>query len=176
MLVLLLLTACSWPEQPSRSQHSSTNDLPSRLETLAPDYLDWFTEVENRLLERGRPLSSEETEMAEELSVQRPERVRVVVSREFPLPEDRALRAEAKRLGFDTLPEGGRAMGYAVLLKPGEAGSRSTLAHELVHVAQMERMGREAFLRRYFAELDRFGYTGSPLEREAQAAGLRFHR
>lgn len=148
--------------------------LPQRLETLAPKMLSWFERTESRLLEKGRPLTESELSMARSLGVRRPERVRVVVTPAFPMPRDSALRKEAGRLGFDDIPEAGRAMGHAILLLPSEVDDRETLAHELIHVAQAERMGKEAFLRAYFASLSRLGYSRSRFEREARTKAARY--
>lgn len=141
---------------------------------LAKPMLDFYDRSETRFLREGRPLAPEEQALARELGVRHPERVRVVVTGNLPWPSEPALKREAVRLGLDTLPEAGRAMGYAILLKPHAAGEPQALAHELVHVAQMERLGREAFLRRYFAELYQVGYTCSALEREARAASAAY--
>lgn len=137
---------------------------------LASKMLDFYNRSEARLLREGWPLSAEEQALAREIGVRHPERVRVVVTANLPWPRDPDLRREAARLGLDTLAEAGRAMGYAVLLKPSVAGEVQALAHELAHVEQMERLGREGFLRRYFAELDRVGYRCSPLEQQARSA------
>lgn len=48
----------------------------------------------------------------------------------FPMPENDALRMEAIRLGFGSSAEGGRAMGYVIMLKPRYAQERWILAHE----------------------------------------------
>lgn len=137
---------------------------------LASKMLGFYNRSEARLLAEGRPLSPEERALAREVGVRHPERVRVVVTADLPWPQDSALRREATRLGLDRLAEAGRAMGYAVLLKPSVVGELQALVHELAHVAQMESLGRELFLRRYFAELERVGYRCSPLERQARAA------
>jgi hypothetical protein len=167
------LTACANAPDPSRApclENPPQVHLPSRMEPLVPAMLDWYNRTEAGLLDRGRVLLPQELAMARDIGVAHPDRVRVVVAETFPMPEDPALRREAARLGLDTLPVSGRAMGYVILLKPDVAGQPTVLAHELTHIAQMERLGREVFLRRYFAELAEAGYACSPLEREARAA------
>jgi hypothetical protein len=54
-----------------------------------------------------------------------------------------------------------------LVLKPWVVAHKEVLNHELVHVAQMDRMGQEAFLRRYLIELEMMGYARSPLKLEA---------
>ena len=53
------------------------------------------------------------------------------------------------------------------MLKPRYKNDATILAHEFVHVAQHDRLGREAFLRRYLVELVMMGYARAPLELEA---------
>lgn len=142
------------------------------MEAFASPMLDYYNRMEARFLRSGRALTEREREMARRIGVRNPDRVRVSISAELPWPRDPGLRSEAARLGLDTLREAGRAMGYAILLKPEVAGQTAALAHELMHVAQMERLGREGFLRRYFAELHYYGYDCSPLEREARSAAF----
>ena len=98
-----------------------------------------------------------------------PENIRIVVLEKFPMPSNHELASEAEKLGLGGALEGGRAMGYAIMLKPKLADNPTVIAHELVHVAQHDRLGREAFLRRYLAELEMMGYARSPLELEAYA-------
>jgi hypothetical protein len=98
-----------------------------------------------------------------------PENVRVVVLDAFPMPEDAELRQEAERHGLGSRTEAGRTMGRAILLKTWALDEPALLRHELVHVAQMDRLGREGFLRRYLLELEVLGYARSPLELEAYA-------
>lgn len=144
-------------------------ELGAWIDGLLPRALGWYDTAEAGLLPRGRPLSDAEAAIARRLGVADPARVRVVVLDEFPLPDDPQLLALARRHGLGGRQEGGRTMGQAVLLKPRVAADPVVLAHELVHVAQQERMGRAAFLRRYLLELQMLGYARSPLELEAYA-------
>ena len=62
----------------------------------------------------------------------------------------------------------GLAAGRGIFVRVGHEGSRSLLAHELVHTAQYERLGGiRPFLRRYLRECMVLGYAGAPMEREA---------
>lgn len=141
----------------------------------------WYIEQEAELLQAGRPLTADESGLARRMGVLQPGRVRVLVLPQFPFPADPMLAREAEAYGFGADREQGRSMGYAVLVKPrlqlprslsdrgGEHPPRWLLAHELVHVAQRERMGAAAFVRRYLLELKVFGYEYAPLENEANA-------
>jgi hypothetical protein len=141
----------------------------SKLEKLLPDAFAWYETVETKLLAQGRPLSESEMGKAMKLGVAHPELVRVVVLRSFPMPSNRALRVEAKRFGFGSSLEIGRTMGYAILVKPQRAKDPTVIAHELVHVAQQDRLGKAQFVRQILSELATVGYEKSPLEIEAFA-------
>jgi hypothetical protein len=52
------------------------------------------------------------------------------------------------------------------------AKKRWILAHELTHVAQLEELGREPFLRRLIAEYELMGYRRAPLELDANKRAL----
>lgn len=106
-------------------------------------------------------------ELARKLGVIQPERIRIVVLDKFPMPADPELLAEASGYGLGSYFEGGRTMGYAIMLKPRYANNPVVVSHELVHVSQHDRMGREAFLLRYLLEMEIVGYARSPLELEA---------
>lgn len=136
------------------------------LDAVAPKAIEWYLAQEASLLRQGRPLAPDETKLARRMGVRHPEKVRVLVLAQFPFPDDPELAAQAKALGLSDRA-GGFGMGYAVLIKPQFEGERQLLAHELVHVAQRERLGTEAFVRRYLLELRTVGYAHSPLEAEA---------
>jgi hypothetical protein len=141
----------------------------AKLKRFYPRVRAWYDAVEARYLSVGRPLTAQEMDDARQLGVLQPQDVRVVVLGAFPMPEDLELREEAQRRGLGSRIEAGRTMGHAILLKPWALDEPTVLRHELVHVAQMDRLGREGFLRRYLIELEMLGYARSPLELEAHA-------
>lgn len=47
------------------------------------------------------------------------------------------------------------------------------LAHEFVHVAQYERLGREGFLQEYIQQIAAHGYPDAPFELEAEAKAIK---
>jgi hypothetical protein len=49
------------------------------------------------------------------------------------------------------------------------------LAHEFVHVAQYERLGREGFLQEYIQQIAAHGYPDAPFELEAEAKASKCH-
>lgn len=48
--------------------------------------------------------------------------------------------------------------------------------HELVHVAQWQHFGAEAFIKRYISEIQSVGYSGAPLEKMAYGLDLHFSK
>lgn len=139
-----------------------------KVEYFLPRALAWFNQTEQELLAVGRPLTAVELAIARKVGVSHPENVRVVVRPDFPMPSDPELRREAERMNLGSDWEGGRTMGYAILLKPALADNRTILTHELVHVTQIDRMGNEGFLKRYLIEMELLGYENSLMEQEAR--------
>ena len=122
---------------------------------------------ESKAVLGGRTLNPTETQYALELGIKSPEKVHIKVQKEFPVPEDSALLNEFEKLGFGSRFEGGRTNGYGIFLKPKYSENQSIIEHELVHVLQMERMGKRAFLRKYLLEAKTVNYFNMPLEVEA---------
>lgn len=170
-ILCFALTSCMLVPKLSEEELNSLDNPPpaakAKYDKLFSRALDWYNQTETQLLPQGRPLSATEMELARKLGVTRPERVRIVVLDEFPMPADPELRAEASGYGLGSSFEGGRTMGYAIMLKPRYADDPVVVSHELVHVSQHDRMGREAFLLRYLLEMEIVGYARSPLELEA---------
>lgn len=178
LVLILLLTACSIVRAPTQEELALLDNPPieirAKQDRLTPLALEWINETETNLLITGQPLSEADVAMARAVGVQQPERVRVSILEEFPAPENDDLLTEASKYGLGSEAEGGRTMGYVIMLKKKYANERWILAHELVHVAQQEQTGREAFIRRFIAERELMGYRRAPLELEANKLALDF--
>lgn len=138
----------------------------------APIIADMMATSEAEVLATGRPLTEDEFALARALGVAEPEKVRVAIRDAFPVPSDERLVRACRDFGliFGSPEEVGRTQGHAILLKPAFASSRPRLAHELVHVAQFERLGGIApYAREYLIELLVVGEKRAPLEQEATA-------
>ncbi len=62
----------------------------------------------------------------------------------------------------------GLTLHYGIYIRGDCHGNRELLVHELVHVAQYERLGGiKPFLQRYLDECLKYGYPQAPLEQEA---------
>ena len=169
----MALGGCMIVRNPTPQELSALDNPPfevqSKVAHLLPKAEAWYSQTEIQLAPFGRFLTADEVRTAIQLGVAEPEKVRVVVLEEFPMPKDEQLLAEAKKYGLGGWAEGGRSNGRVILLKPRVAHSPVVLRHELVHLAQQDRMGRTGFLRRYLIELEMMGYARSPLELEAYA-------
>ncbi len=177
-VALLLLTACGGQQwvrlTPEEQQKLATPGIriTAIAEQATPVVADLLARTEAEVLAAGRPLSDAERDIARSLGVAAPEKVRVEVRQHFPMPEDPLLINVARELGliFGTDEEAGRTQGYAILVKPGFAESRRVISHELVHVAQYERLGGVTpYARQYLIEMLALGYGRAPLEQEAYA-------
>ncbi len=134
---------------------------------IAPAASRWATEQERHILKKGQPLAGEALAFANDLAITRPEEIRVLEVKSVPLPAPRPLVKLAARWGLPVFEPAGMALGRGIYLL--NSNSR-LLRHELVHVAQYQRLGGiEPFLRRYLTECLIHGYLGSPLEAEARA-------
>lgn len=171
LLISIVLTACMVGHQPSPDEMQALDHPPpqitAKIDYYYPRALAWYEDTEAKLLPQGRQLSLDEEAMARALGVTEPGRVRVVTLTQFPMPDDPGLRREAEQYGMGSVFEGGRTIGYVIMLKPRYANDRIVLRHELVHVAQHDRLGRSNFIKRYFTELEIVGYANAPLELEA---------
>ncbi len=139
-----------------------------RFPVLLPVAVAWVRRQERRILLDGVPLNKVEIADATAVGVLEPARVRLLPVKLVPWPGASGLRAAAKVLGFNTGATCGLTLGYGIFIREDCWRHRALIVHELVHVAQYERLGGiEPFLRQYLGECLTVGYLNSPLEREA---------
>jgi hypothetical protein len=139
------------------------------LPQLLPGAISWAEAQAARIAGSGRPLDAEETRLARDVGVARPERVRIVTADSLPLPEESALRAAALQTGLLGPAMVGLTLGHAIFIRRGHT-SRRLLSHELRHVHQYEQAGSIAdFLPAYLQEIVAFGHAAAPLEQDARA-------
>jgi len=136
---------------------------------LLPIASAYTRQQEAYILEHGRPLTADETNIASSVGVRFPERVRVLNVDSIPLPEHESLRSLMIKHGLGSNQTVGRTMGYGIYLKRRSSTNVRLMRHELTHVAQYERFGGiERFLMEYMNQIFRFGYARAPLEMEAR--------
>ena len=142
----------------------------TELSSLVSIAADWAETQSMQSLAKGTPLTPAQIALARAVGVVDPARVRLHVVDELPAPRDAVLVVAAGSIGLMPQAADGMTLGYAVLVKRGAEDDRQLLRHELRHVAQYEsRGGIRPFFAEHIPALLRFGYAGSPFERDARA-------
>jgi hypothetical protein len=141
------------------------NELPS----LFPHVVDWISYLEKQAQESGRALTQIEFNLAQNVGVAHPGEVRILSVPRIPLPAHTRVKQLARQVGLLNADTGGLTAGYGVIVRRDCTNNLRLLAHEFVHVAQYERLGREGFLQEYIQQIAEHGYLNAPFEREAEA-------
>lgn len=147
---------------------------PLLLKPLLPLATAWAEAQERRILAEGTPLSPAEMEDARAVGVQHPEKVRYLVVRRVPIPENALLQKAGEFTGLISGVTSGMALRYGIYLRGDCFPDRHLLAHELTHTGQYERLGGIGeFLEKYLMECLTIGYPAAPMEQEAILAAAR---
>ncbi|MBH0112499.1 hypothetical protein I5E68_05980 [Novosphingobium sp. YJ-S2-02] len=141
-------------------------------------YTEWARRIEAEGMERGTPLTTQQIALASEIGIEHPENVRLVFVDAVPFPaDDEDMRETGESLGFigPDIINNAQAFGYSIWVREGYSLDRPSLAHELVHVAQIERSASfREYVSRYMSELLEYGHRNMPLEVEAYEANRRY--
>ena len=149
----------------------------TQLDDLMPHALAWAQQQEAQILQNGVALDENERALAEKIGVRNSTRVRLLAVDEMPQQQQPILRdAAALQTGFFAPGTQGMTLGASIFVARGQWRERTLIAHELVHVAQYERLGIAAFLARYLRECLTVGYWNAPLEVEARQESARVLR
>ncbi len=142
---------------------------PDQIISLIPKATAWIQQQEQGILENGTPLSDSQLDDAKKLAVKNPGKVRLLCVDEIPLPDDAELKSANQLLKLITPQTIGLTCQYGIFIKRDYWDHRETIAHELVHVLQYERLGNtQEFLSCYIPECINPGYPDGPLEQEAR--------
>ena len=130
----------------------------------------WAAEQEAVILRDGVALTASQIDDARQIGVAHPERVRLRVVEQIPLPLHPMLRDAAEVTGLISPRTAGLALRYGIFIRSESWGERRLVVHELAHTAQYERLGGfQPFLEQYLYEcITPPGYPFGPLEREAK--------
>lgn len=142
-------------------------ELLKQLDLLLPAANRFVEESEAAAMANGVALDDKQQALARSLGIREVERVRVYYVDALPSPTDPQLLPLAKRYGYSSPAMGAYTYGYGIWIKTPYRHDRELLAHELVHVHQGERLGREVLTRQYLMQLFIYGYNNAPLELEA---------
>lgn len=130
----------------------------------------WAEEQEAVILRDGVALTASQVADARHIGIGHPERVRLRVVAEIPLPLHPLLRDAAETTGLISPLTAGLTLRYGIFIQSESWGERRLVVHELVHTVQYERLGGfQPFLEHYLYEcITPPGYPFGPLEQEAQ--------
>jgi hypothetical protein len=133
-----------------RQSHKYGAFLPlDELPALFPQVVQWISCLEKQAQESGRALTPIEFNLAQNVGVTHPEEVRILSVARIPLPSHPRVKRLARRVGLLSADTAGLTAVYGVIVRRDCADNLRLLAHEFVHVAQYERLGREGFLQEY---------------------------
>lgn len=142
------------------------------LKVILPFACAWAARQESTILRTGVPLSLGQIDLAKQLGILHPERIRLRAIPQVP-PLNWLLRLVGEKLGVVSAQTIGMTLRYGIFIREDHWGDRRLLVHELAHVAQYERLdGFRGFLKQYLEECINPGYPLGDLEREAKQAEL----
>ncbi len=129
----------------------------------------WAEEQEAVILRDGVALTASQIADARHIGIAHPERVRLRVVEEIPLPLHPLLREAAEITGLISPCTAGLTLRYGIFIR-SESCERRLVVHELAHTAQYERLGGfQPFLEQYLYEcIIPPGYPFGLLEQEAK--------
>ncbi|MES2877478.1 MAG: hypothetical protein V4713_03580 [Pseudomonadota bacterium] len=136
---------------------------------LTPLAIEWIERCSRDILQHGAPLNERDIVMARAVGVQYPEKIRVSLVTQLPLPTDSFLRQAALQAGLLGPNMIGLTLGYGIYICNGFNDHR-LLSHECRHVHQYEQAGSiAAYIPKYLQQIAEFGYTNAPYEVDARA-------
>lgn len=146
-----------------------TFDLVQYLPLIAPKAIAWGEEHASRILALGQPLTGQQLEVAQKVGVLHPERIRILLVAQLPMPDDPLLRQAAEETGLLGPDMVGLTLGYGIYFCDGYKTDR-LLCHECRHVHQYEQAGSIVqYLPLYLQEIADYGYDKAPYEVDARA-------
>lgn len=143
-------------------------DFISQLQSLLPLAIKWAEDHSDRIKEEGISLTKEQIELAKEMGVTSPEKIKILHVDKLPLPEHEQLNQAATQIGFlrDEMP--GLTLGHSIYLRK-DSFTRQFLSRELRHVYQYEVFGSiPGFLVEYLKQIVLVGYENSLLVQDAK--------
>jgi len=142
--------------------------LLATLPQFLPLAVRWVESRESEILANGIRMSPDQQQDARSASVAFPEKIRLRIICEIPVPSDPLLNEAAREIGLLGFATTGLALRYGIFIREDMRFNRELLIHEFVHVGQYERLGSiGAFLRSYLQECIDLGYPLGPMEQEA---------
>ena|SRR5437867_3036507 len=97
---------------------------PEQFQVLLPLARVWAEKQERIILRDGVPLTASQIEDAQRIGIVHPERVRLRVVDEIPLPDNPALRKAAEMTGLISPLTAGLTLRYGILIQSDSWGER----------------------------------------------------
>lgn len=143
-------------------------DLLYQLQTLLPMAIKWAEEHSEKIQNEGVSLTTEQIEIAKQVGVTNPEKVKLIEVEKIPFPENEQLNEATRQIGFLSETMKGLTLGHSIYICSGH-NTIQLLSHELRHVYQYEAFGSIAeFLVEYLKQIVLVGYENSLLEQDAR--------
>ena len=142
--------------------------IPTLLNFALPLATSYAEEQETKILQDGVPLTEQQCSDAKQLGIQNPGRIRLMKVPVIPTPTQPVLAKANEYVGMIGPQSATLSYGYGAFIRADLWEDRAAIVHELVHVAQQERLGGiNAFLKAYLKECLTVGHDNSPMEKEA---------
>lgn len=142
--------------------------IPTLLNFALPLATSYAEEQEALILRDGTPLTEQQCADAVLAGIKEPKRVRLLKVATIPTPTQPVLAKANEYVGMIGPQSASVTYGYGVYIRQDLWENRSLVVHELIHVAQYERLGGIGeFLKAFLKECLTVGHASSPLEREA---------
>jgi len=130
--------------------------------------VEWAEAKEKVILEHGTALSPKYMQDAKSPGVKYPDRGRVYVVPQIPIPKHPILKAAAEATQLISPATIGLSLSYGIFMHNNFSNDRYTIVHELAHTIPCEKLGGlYPFLKKYLWECIEIGYPEAPLEQEA---------
>ena len=129
--------------------------------------IKWAQKMETDALTNGAELTPDQRVIAEQMGVESPERVRVVVGK-IPASSNVTLLLSMQKIGLISDTVNGLTFGHGIFIKDECKDDLAVLSHELRHVKQYEDFGAiPSFMKTYIEQVNEYGYRQSGLEQDA---------
>ena len=164
-MILLFISGCTLHQKSTLSKVQITE----KVDKLMDEVNAFALKSESYALEHGRKLTPNEMKYAKTIGVKYPEKVRVMVTSDFPVPSNKEVLKGFKELGFDSMLVAGITYRYGIYIKSSWLVSKEyVLSHELIHVRQVEKTNNfKKYMRTYLIQAFSYEYFEMPLEKEA---------
>lgn len=167
---LAIASMFSLPVQAETESHQS-------FEELLPQFITWAEGMERTGIRQGTPLNKHDLSLAREIGIKAPEKIRVLQVERIPYPyENAALKAMGESVGLigEGIINNAQVFGYSIYVRKGYEFNLPQLAHELVHVLQIERASFGEVVVQHISDLGKYDYANAPLEAEAFKANIKY--